>query len=822
MEYMDTWSTKVEAIFSEIPQPNSTKNSKTSTSDQSIAAAVSAKLEDGNIKAAAKILCSDDTPAEICDQTFADLQSKHPTPPPDRQPVPPPPDTEPLQLSESNIRALISTFPAGSAGGPDGLRPQHLLELIKSAEAGPALVSSVTALTNLLLNGICPQEIRPLLFGGTLFALKKKTGGLRPIAIGYLWRRLASKGANAHAIPKVTPYLSPKQLGVAVPGGAEAAVHASRRFLSSMEPDCVFVKLDISNAFNSLHRDRMLSSINTLLPELAPYCHLAYEKPSQLKFGSYTILSSMGPQQGDPLGPLLFCLPLQTALLKLTSPLAFGFLDDISLGGPTASVAADMASLEADCADLGLSLNRSKCELTAKDLHQVTNDSFAQFARLDEGSISLLGAPLSPGPALQGSLDARVNELNRALNRLVLIARQDALLILRSSLGAPRLLHSLRCAPCAGHPTLDVYDKGLRKGLEDILNINLTDTQWSQSTLPIGMGGLGIRRASSLALPAFLASAAGTLALQSEILSQLEDNRDQHVEALEAEWRSEAQTDTTNSFPTHIQSKWDQPLLQRKLAELFATLPEKNDQARLKAVSSQHASDWLHALPITSCGLRLSDEAIRVAVGIRLGANLCQPHTCACGALVTAKGTHGLSCALGFGRTARHASINDLIHRSLIKAGFPATKEPQGMLRSDGRRPDGTTLIPWRAGRHLVWDATVIDTLAPSYLHATATTAGAAAEIADERKKTKYQDLLNSHHFIPLAVETLGPINEEGITLITDIGRHTTRQTDEMRETSFLFQRLSVIIHRFNAVAFAGTFSASLPVSGHLSDPRCA
>src|SRR6218665_352777 len=52
-------------------------------------------------------------------------------------------------------------------------------------------------------------------------------------------------------------------------------------------------------------------------------------------------------------------------------------------------------------------------------------------------------------------------------------------------------------------------------------------------------------------------------------------------------------------------------------------------------------------------------------------------------------------------------------------AGFPAIKEPQGMLRSDGRRPDGTTLIPWRAGRNLVWNATVIDTIAPSYLQAT-------------------------------------------------------------------------------------------------------
>src|SRR5688572_29030227 len=125
--------------------------------------------------------------------------------------------------------------------------------------------------------------------------------------------------------------------------------------------------------------------------------------------------------------------------------------------------------------------------------------------------------------------------------------------------------------------------------------------------------------------------------------------------------------------------------------------------------------------------------------------------------MVDARGTHGLSCVLGFGRVARHAAINDLIHRSLIKAGFPAIKEPQGMLRSDGKRPDGATLIPWRAGRSLVWDATVVDTLAPSYLQATAVTAGAAAEIADRRKNQKYETLLEHHDFIPLALETLGP-----------------------------------------------------------------
>ena len=133
------------------------------------------------------------------------------------------------------------------------------------------------------------------------------------------------------------------------------------------------------------------------------------------------------------------------------------------------------------------------------------------------------------------------------------------------------------------------------------------------------------------------------------------------------------------------------------------------------------------------------------------------------------------------------------------------------MLRSDGKRPDGTTLIPWRAGRNLVWDATVIDTLAPSYLQATAVTAGAAAEIADIRKNQKYQTLLDTHDFIPLALETLGPINSRGLALITEMGRHLTKATDEVRETTFLFQRLSLTIQRFNAVAFAGSFADPMP-----------
>ena len=71
--------------------------------------------------------------------------------------------------------------------------------------------------------------------------------------------------------------------------------------------------------------------------------------------------------------------------------------------------------------------------------------------------------------------------------------------------------------------------------------------------------------------------------------------------------------------PGHKQAQWDRPLLNEVLSPLEERLQDPYDQARIKASQSSHASDWLHALPISARGLRLDDETVRVAVGLRLG-----------------------------------------------------------------------------------------------------------------------------------------------------------------------------------------------------------
>src|SRR6218665_1877723 len=156
------------------------------------------------------------------------------------------------------------------------------------------------------------------------------------------------------------------------------------------------------------------------------------------------------------------------------------------------------------------------------------------------------------------------------------------------------------------------------------------------------------------------------------------------------------------------------------------------------------------------------------------------------------------------GRTCR--PYNDLICRGLIRAGIPAVKEPPGLSRADGKRPDGLTCIPWLRGRALIWDATVVDSLASSYLPSTSARGAAAAELAAGRKLAKYSVLPQPYPFLPVAFETLGPINSSGHVFIAKLGRCLARTTGDTREPSYLYQRFSITIQRFNAVAFNGSF----------------
>ena len=54
--------------------------------------------------------------------------------------------------------------------------------------------------------------------------------------------------------------------------------------------------------------------------------------------------------------------------------------------------------------------------------------------------------------------------------------------------------------------------------------------------------------------------------------------------------------------------------------------------------------------------------------------------------------------------------------------------------------------------------------------------------------------------FAPIAVETLGPLNTSACQFFGNLGRKISSSSGNDREGAFLFQRVSVLVQRFNAV----------------------
>lgn len=267
-----------------------------------------------------------------------------------------------------------------------------------------------------------------------------------------------------------------------------------------------------------------------------------------------------------------------------------------------------------------------------------------------------------------------------------------------------------------------------------------------------------------------------------------------------------------------MQRQWDEIAAKESAARLLEGAAGA-DLSRLKAVSEPESGAWLHALPSPFVGTLLDNDTLRVAAALRFGCRVCEPHNCICGCRVEADGHHGLSCRRCAGRFPRHQALNDVIRRALVSVDVPCILEPPGLSRTDGKRPDGLTLIPWQRGRCLVWDATCVSTFAPSHLDRTMRAPGSAAEQAASLKRAKYSNLTLAYDFVPVAFETAGPWGTDAKIFVQEIGRRLRAKCGDPRSGAFLVQRLSLTIQRGNAASVMGTMEPGLRGAGPLSVP---
>ena len=164
--------------------------------------------------------------------------------------------------------------------------------------------------------------------------------------------------------------------------------------------------------------------------------------------------------------------------------------------------------------------------------------------------------------------------------------------------------------------------------------------------MPVALGGLEVRSAVDLSLPAFLSS------VKILYLEKIGNN---------------------SSFLGNpiVQAAWVMQYAKLKHEKLISSSTSDLEKAGLLAVSSKQTFSWLNDTPKASLGLKMNRSQLRISCALRLGSPLWISHTCVCGTRVDQSGVHGLSCRKCAGRFSQHAQINDIIKRALSSAHIP-------------------------------------------------------------------------------------------------------------------------------------------------------
>ena len=221
-----------------------------------------------------------------------------------------------------------------------------------------------------------------------------------------------------------------------------------------------------------------------------------------------------------------------------------------------------------------------------------------------------------------------------------------------------------------------------------------------------------------------------------------------------------------------IQKNWTEPIFDSETADLILRL-ETTDVKRFNAFQDRFGSKWLNVIPCKNLRLKLSNQQLRIAE-----------------------------------RFSRHSNLNALLKQSLSSTHIPSVLEPRQLYRTDQKRPDGLTLVPWADGKQLLWDKTVVDSLAPCRINAgSVCNPGTTAAEAEERKIDKYKDLVNDGYlFQPLAFEIQGAAGPS-TRFLSKLCKNLSICTEEPRAISFLKQRISLAIQIANAACVLGTIN---------------
>ena len=371
----------------------------------------------------------------------------------------------------------------------------------------------------ILLNALCQGK------GGSsknwinsfFFFILKLDKNLRPIAVDDIFIRLLGRCVSKSRSHDIGCAISSVQLGVGVKGGCEFIVHTvtnwALEILSSNSSNSIIVQIDISNAFNSISRESIKSGILKYCPDLLALFNWSYGECTNLVLlnGSIIGQSSSGVRQGDPLGPLFFCLGLMEPLLATKNAFKdvdfLSYLDDGFLHGEKIQTLTAFQFLKHELTKVNLSIKESKsvifCSNPAELSVLAASLGFHNVKISNEGLV-VLGCPIGTAKFTNNELTKHFNDLQKYLVILKNVDPQFAFILLKYCLNTKSNYLARVCRPWL----VKSFFKSFDNSVDSLIAFwAKTDSLTSVASLMRGISmGLGVPRIASICIPAYVAS----------------------------------------------------------------------------------------------------------------------------------------------------------------------------------------------------------------------------------------------------------------------------------------------------------------------------
>ena len=682
----------------------------------------------------------------------------------------------------------------GSAAGLSGMTGNMLAILADDVDCRKYVAQFIQA----MINGDLPDNIRRVLLASHLIGILKPNGGTRPIAIGEILYRLASRYAlSLISKSDLKSIFLPHQFGVDIAAGCESVVHTIQQALDDKTEPYYALCIDMKNAFNEVKRNEMIKSLfeHDALKSLFRLAHWSYSSPTPLitKDGVGHLafvdglLSSEGTRQGANESSLLFALPLQHILKQLAERFVgmkiVSILDDVTLlhRDPQQLIEAfDWLKRNAESM-LGLVVQPTKCQFIYFNHTNIDRLSLLNQSLVD--SIKARASIHVDGACILGSAVGRTDDIlhrllvkqigtthtdlfKRVLNTSLHI--QPAMLLLRQCL-VPKLNYILRTVrPSATARIAATFDEQVIETALKLLQLNRSTSHWrdeviTQLRLPCSMSGFGLRSAVMVSHFAYLDSASRALHpdhITNHLFTSSSTSNcftyaiDQCITYINA--HCNPQIDDVKKLIPHssdafIRTYQSIELTVHRLQSLLTHEAEKQifralsdayvvseyHSARLLATTAKGAAVWKVAVPV-DIYCRLTDAEYIIATRVNLGLAPCEVMPNICGQCRRRVGDDDCSTHALSCNYLKGTLATD--RHDAIQTAIEVYASRVGIRVGRHQRTDAfgnkrtTDFTLYTGAKPCAWDVVCTHPTAPSHVHAASRTQLITASRADRDK----------------------------------------------------------------------------------------